>query len=112
MLGRDRDGLPEPEGVALRNPALGGGALALVDGEDDGDLQPPELVGEELVGRRHPGPPVDHEERGVGLGQRTFRLRHHAPGKGLGRRFLEARRVDGAEPQRDRSWPSPRGGPA
>ena len=99
MLRRDRDRLPKPEGVALRDPALGSAALALVDRKNNGNLQPPELVHEERVGRRHPCPAVDQEKRGIGLLQRARRLRHHAAGESFRRRFLEPRRVDGAEPE-------------
>ena len=99
MLCGDGNWLPEPQRMALRHPALASAALALVDREDDRHLQPPQLVGEVLVGRCHPRPSVDEEERGVRLLQGALGLRHHAPGEGLRRRLLEACGVDGAKPE-------------
>ena len=49
------------------------------------------------IERRHAGPRIDHEQAQIGRADRRFGLRPHAAGEAVGRRFVEAGRIDGGE---------------
>ena len=94
MPGRDRHRIAEPEGIGLADLAQHGTALGLVGDEDDRFADAPQPLGEMLVGRGHPLPRVDDQERDVGLVEGALGLRPHPADEAVGRRLLEPGGVD------------------
>ena len=104
VLGREGDGVAEPEREGVVGARHAGPALGLVGEDDDGLAGAARHLGERPVGRQDAGAGVDHEEHHVGLLDRRFGLGAHAAEERARIGLLEAGGVDDAEAQQ----PEPR----
>ena len=78
MLGRDRQRLAETERIGFVQTGLRRAALAFIRGEDHWLAGAAHQLGEDLIGRNHPRPRIDHEQNEIGLGDGRFSLLAHA----------------------------------
>ena len=97
MLGGERHGIAQAQRIGVEHAGLAHASLGLVGGEDDGLVGAAHEIGEIFVVRRHADARIDHEEDGVGLLHRGFRLPAHAPDERAVGALLEAGRVDDGE---------------
>ena len=97
MRRRNRHRLAKAEFPCLGKTGGPGLALALVGEKNDAGAGAPDLVGEELVRRRHAGAGVDDHHGEVGTLDGTFGLASHPVLETAGRGLLEPGGVDHPE---------------
>jgi hypothetical protein len=79
MFRADRNRLAEPEAKGIEDSRFTGVALGLVGNKDDGCGFGSEPTTDFLIDGRDALPSVDEEHRNIGVANRRFGLRAHAP---------------------------------